>query len=183
MAYKFQKSTPICNPSTEGRGQGKKAILGLKDIGRKFKWGLTEMLPVLAPDTNEYEPIPDREVRTPIKPSEAIRLGRLRFPQYMSHGYFVGQSACTLGAMMSVYGADDPRKYDERSIERIFHHNGINLTQGQLTVIAGIPSFVDDMVGMMGHVRTLSDLQSPTHADILRNIEENLIEKLVEIGL
>lgn len=48
------------------------------------------------------------EVVTPIKPSEALRLGRLTrpLPRRGRRFDFDGQSACAVGAMQIAYGAD-----------------------------------------------------------------------------
>lgn len=61
----------------------------------------TETIPASAPETVPFEPT------TPIKPSEAIRLGCLKYPVQGFGDTIKGNAACALGAMLGGFGWDD----------------------------------------------------------------------------
>ena len=44
------------------------------------------------------------ETVTPIKPSEALRLGRLEYPEHTPHTYRFASGACAVGAMAAGWG-------------------------------------------------------------------------------
>jgi hypothetical protein len=82
------------------------------------------MTTILAPEPS----ISDGEIQepiTPIMPSEAIRLGRLKRPRVIANSYLHpdGQGACTLSAMLIGFGMDVENLVLSRiSVRNIFRY-------------------------------------------------------------
>lgn len=68
-----------------------------------------------APETRPLEPT------TPIKPSEALRLGRLVRPRRAKGALFRGKyAACAVGAMALGYGYDKPGRMNEADTAKVY---------------------------------------------------------------